>query len=172
MRDKRIKIKLLPGALLAAIFAISAVFAACILPRSGFSSHAQKAEDLRKQAKFEEAVSEYLLHIDERLRATRRPPDENPYFYYILIGDTYLERHEPARAEQFYSKALDKKVEQALLSDRFRTLGEWYKKRNDFENAFKVLKKYREIDPMMFDFEIDAVHKAQVEKEEQEEHHR
>ena len=132
-------------------------------------SHATIADDLRKEGKLKESIAEYEQHVSDRLASKRKFPDENPYFYYLLIGDVYLELDDPAEARRAYERALDEKVEPRLTSARLRRLGQWYEEKGKYEEALEVLKKYRDLDPEMYNLDIDQVHKAIVKKEQDEE---
>lgn len=132
-------------------------------------SHAQLAEERSSEGKYREAISEFLLHMEHRLASTTRPKDENPYFYFLLIGDLYLKLEEPTQAENSYMEAAAHDVLPELVRERFRGLGKWLEQREEYRFAIKVLERHRALDPIMFDFDIDRIHKKIVQKEIEEE---
>lgn len=132
---------------------------------SGAPSHAAQAEMLRREGKTAEAVSEYESHILERLKNPLRPQDENPYFYYIHIGDIYREAGQFDKAIEAYGKAQQNDVEPVLVADRIILIAETYRKENRFDAAFALLRRFRELDPLLMDGQMDELHKAQVEME-------
>lgn len=125
----------------------------------------KKAEELSSQERYDEAIALYQKHLERRLSDKRRADDENPYFYKILIGDTYLKAKKPKEAEAAFQEARAHEVETPLVTDRFRKLGKFYSDRGRFQEALAVYKKYRELDPFVFDIDIDETHKAMVEEE-------
>ena len=131
------------------------------------ASHAEQAQKLRESKKFEEAIKEYKKHIQVRLE--RKQNDENPYFYYLLIGDCQVELDKLDDAEASYLKALEHKVDQALVAERLRRLGTWYSERAKFEEGIDLLQRHRHLDPLLYDLEIDRLHKLLVAKEIKEE---
>lgn len=128
-------------------------------------THAQRAAELRTEGRPADAVAEYLLHIDERLARSGRDESENPYFYYLLIGDTYLETGDRERAKESYERARKEGVEKDLVADRYRRLAESFENANDLDGAITILREGRELDPEMLDFEIDRLHKKAIEAE-------
>jgi tetratricopeptide (TPR) repeat protein len=129
-------------------------------------NHRNQAESLTKEGRYQEAIAEYKLHLEQRLADPRRPADENPYFYYLMIGDMHLKLSDPAGAQTAYETARNEGVETALVSDRFRLLAQWYEERREHEKAIAVLHQFRDLDPLMFDYEIDRIHKTMVREEE------
>lgn len=125
-------------------------------------SHAEKAEKLRKAQKFEAALAEYRLHFENRLGDKKRPTEENPYFYYLLIGDTYLDLQRPKEAREAYVTAKEHEVDIALVIDRIRRLSDYFVDKGEFDTATQTLKEFRDIDPDIFDADIDAVHKQMI----------
>ena len=130
-------------------------------------SHAQRAQQLRQEGKFEEAITEYRLHMELRRKDAHRPPDENPAFYELLIGDVYLDANSPLEAEESYQRASDADVHGDLVNFKFRHLGQWYESQGNLEKAIQILKKYRDRDPLMFDYDIDRLHKAMLRREDE-----
>lgn len=130
-------------------------------------SHAAKAQELREEGKCEEAIEEYLAHIQERLAEKSRPENENPYFYYLLIGDCRLQMEQVDPAIAAFERARNEGVDRPLVSERLRRLGRWFEEQNRFEEGIEHLMKFRELDPLLFDLEIDRLHKAQVRQEQE-----
>ena len=128
-------------------------------------SHAFIAEDLRKDGKYEAAIAEYKLHMEARLNNSRRQPDENPYFYYLLIADCYIGLDQPDEARAAIITAKEKDVEKDLVISKLRMLGEWYEKRARLEEAISLYKEFRELDGSLFDYDIDRVHKRMIAEE-------
>lgn len=130
-------------------------------------SHAQRAQELREQGKFKQAIGEYQKHIEKRLSDESRPADENPYFYYLLIGDTYREMDDFAEAKLAYETAQTHRVDEELVKDRFRLLGKYWEDKHEYEKAIEILMVYRELDPEMFNADIDRIHKRMIREEEE-----
>lgn len=152
------------------------IFLLCLLTNSGCftfvhvfdsASHAEQAQELREAKKFEEAIEQYKKHIQVRLERKQR--DENPYFYYLLIGDCQVELEQIDDAETSYLKALEHKVDEALVAERLRRLGTWYSERVEFEKGIDLLQRHRHLDPLLYDLEIDRLHKLLVASEIKEE---
>ena len=125
------------------------------------------AQKLNEAGRKDEAIAQYQLHIQERLHDPARPVDENPYFYQILIGDIYLDLNHPDKAEDSYSVAWREKVANTFIIDRMRRLGAWYENHGKLETAREVLKRYRNLDTLLFDFDIDRISKKIVDSENQ-----
>lgn len=124
------------------------------------------ASKLRQEGRFDEAVKAYERHIENRLADEDRKPEENPFFYYLLIGDTYLDKGDRESAELSYLKALENKVEKELVADRFRLVAKWLEKKDELQKAIDLLHKHRDLDELFFDSDIDRLHKLSVEAEE------
>ncbi len=130
-------------------------------------SHATRAIELRKEGKYDEAIEEYRIHRREREKSKYRPADENPAFYELLIGDVYLEAGKPLEAEAAYERALQEKVSDELVNYKLRGLAQWYESKNRIQEALTVLNKYREREPVLFDFDIDRLHKRALREEDE-----
>jgi len=150
-------------------FLFSTLFlSSCTLYARTFSSEyyyteAERAEALEKKGEYLEAIQAYENHISTRLASDKLYKNENPSFYKLLIGDLYLELEQVEQAEQAYLAALEKEVSKPLCADRIKKLGQWHEKKGNFEEAFKIIEKHRELDTLLFDLEIDRLHKAKVE---------
>lgn len=104
--------------------------------------------------------------MNERLRVKDRPEWENPYFYLILIGDIQLGQDQPGDAQATYDEAEKKGVDDALVSDRYRSLALWYEQHGNLQKAASTLTARRSHDPIIFDSILDRVSKAIVAQEE------
>jgi tetratricopeptide (TPR) repeat protein len=131
-----------------------------------YKNHRHQAENLTREGRYQEAIVEYKLHLEQRLASPGRAADENPYFYYLMIGDLHLKLNDPTGAQTAYETARSEAVETALVSDRFRLLAQWHEERGEHEKAITVLRRFRDLDPLMFDYEIDRIHKKMVQEEE------
>ena len=129
-------------------------------------SYLKEAEEYSRQQKYNEAISAYRKHMEERLSITERPEWENPYFYLILIGDIQLGQNKPEEALKSYEEAEEREVDQYLISDRIRTLASWYEKKDRLDEAVKVLLEHRDKDSFMFDSMLDRISKEIVKREE------
>ncbi len=150
---------------------MTAALHGCYIAAETFSAgfgenHAQHADNLMKRGQYREAINEYQQHLNSRLADRTRAPDENPHFYLVLIGDAYVKLNEPKAAKSAYEQALAHNVEREIISDRLRGLGRWYAERKAFDEAIQVLREHRELDAIMFDYEIDRTHKLWVDHEE------
>ncbi|MCC6932320.1 MAG: hypothetical protein IT292_03595 [Deltaproteobacteria bacterium] len=150
-----ISVPLISCILLAALISNS-----CNVFRS--QSFAEEAQEMLKEGLYDDAIYEYQKHINYRLQDESRPADENPYFYYLLIGDIYLKQSKPEDAVLYYSLAKEKEVSAPFLSDRYRQLAYWYKQKGDYTKALEILETYRSIDETNFDYAIDEVHKQML----------
>ena len=131
-------------------------------------TYAQHAAILREEKKYHEAIVAYEKHIEERSLDQKRPADENPAFYYLLIGDIYLELQDPDKALKSYEQSLAAQISPDLVSYKLRMLAHWYEAQNQLEQAIAHLQRFRESDPVMFDFDIDRLHKKQLSNEDAE----
>ena len=115
------------------------------------------AEELASQGQYEEAISEYRAHMEERLAVKNRPEWENPYFYLLLIGDAYLAKGDATEALSSYEDAEKNGVHASLVSDRYRSVATWYEGKGELQKAFDALKKYRSRDTLLFDSMLDRI---------------
>jgi tetratricopeptide (TPR) repeat protein len=132
-------------------------------------SNAQIAQQLRDEGKLQQAIERYKLHIQRRLNDSHRPADENPYFYYALIGDIYLQMNDVEKAKEAYETARNQGVDPMLIKDKFRGVARWYEERGQYEEAIAILRLYRDLDPLMIDADIDRNHKKMVTEEQEKE---
>lgn len=153
-------------AILAATLAISGCSLVRIFTWDPPGEHRRRAEQLRAEGKAEEAIQEYLLHIDERLADEGRPEEENPHFYYIFIGDIYLDAGDVSKALGAYSSAQQLGVYEEFIIDRFRQVARFYEDRGELQKAIEFLSAHRALDIDLFDADIDRLHKKIVAQEE------
>jgi tetratricopeptide (TPR) repeat protein len=130
-------------------------------------SHARIAAQLREEKNYSESINEYHKHIKARLEDPRREPEENPYFYYILIGDVYLDKGDQARALESYLIAKQQSVEVPLIVDRLRKVASHLRKQGKLKEALELLKEYRGLDEFVFDLDIDEIFKELVKREDE-----
>ncbi|MCC6220127.1 MAG: tetratricopeptide repeat protein [Deltaproteobacteria bacterium] len=128
-------------------------------------AHRELAEKLRQEGKADEAIAHYRKHIDERLADKHRKDSENPYFYYILIGDIYLETNRPTEALAFYKQAEESQVQREFVIDRLRQVASYFENESSKEKAIELLRANRDLDPLLFDADIDRIHKEIVKSE-------
>ena len=138
---------------------------ACISVRT--VSFAQKAQSLENNKKFEQAIELYRKHFEMRLADRSRNDDENPFFYFVLIGDNYLKLNKPEEAKTAYDTAKINDVKNNILADRYRQLAQYYKNLQQFETAITLLRQYRDLDALAFDYDIDALHKEMIAKDDE-----
>ncbi len=133
--------------------------------RFGGTNYLEQAETLSREKDYDNAIIAYQKHIESRLNVKNRPDWENPYFYYLLIGDIELGQDQPEKALSNYLIGEEKGVHETLISDRIRSLSTWYIEHGRPEEAFNLLNKYRLRDPLLFDSMLDRVSKELVKKE-------
>lgn len=131
------------------------------------SYHLRNAERYTRKKEYENAIQSYKSHIDERLELKERPEWENPYFYWLLIGDLYLKLKDADKALESYEFAESKEVSPGLLSDRYRYVAHWYAKQKKFDQALTILSKYRDRDELLFDLTRDRIARDMVKAEEE-----
>lgn len=125
----------------------------------------ESADAARKDGRFEEAISLYKQHMQQRLETSWKIKNENPYFWLLTVGDVYLEAGDPVKARQAYDLARENNVEVPLLVDRYLTLATWYKDHGDSKEAIAILTEYRSLDTLLFNGELDAISKELVAQE-------
>lgn len=131
----------------------------------GSHKYAELAEEQLRKKQYDEACESYRKHVEARLTAEDRPAWENPYFYYLIIGDIRLRQKKVNEALVAYEFAESKKIEPQLISDRFRYVAQWYEKDGQLEKAMEILKKYRDRDPLLFDAVLDRIARELTTKE-------
>lgn len=138
----------------------------CLSFRS--QSYAEIARNYESQENYEAAIRAYLKHIAMRIDSSAT--GENPYFYYLLVGDDYLKLNNPSEAKIAYDTAKTNHVDSPLLVDRAKLLAKYYAKQNAFDQAINILNDYRELDQVSIDYEIDYIHKQMLEFEDNQTH--
>lgn len=128
-------------------------------PRIAVAPHLERAEQMSNEGDFEGAIAEYQLHMQERLRDSRRPDWENPHFYLLLIGDLQLAQGRVDQAEQSFLDAEKAGIEESIVNDRLRTLAIYFEKHRKYREALDVLEKYRSRDPLLFEGMADRIAK-------------
>lgn len=136
------------------------------LGKLGEPDYLRDAEELLRQGQNAQAISKYEQHIKYRLALETRPQWENPYFYYLLIGDIYLRDSNVDKALESYETAENNRVESVLVSDRYRYVANWYEQKGEADNALKILERYQDRDPLLFDAMMDRIAKEIVAREE------
>ncbi|MEZ4754584.1 MAG: hypothetical protein R3A13_09825 [Bdellovibrionota bacterium] len=124
--------------------------------------HLLQAENLTKHEKYDEAFSEYELHIKTRSQQPDLQQWENPYFYQLIIGDLQLKLKNPSAALKSYLKAEENGVSTILVNDRIRLVANWYESEKEYDKAINLLEKYRTRDSLMFDLMLDRLSKKIV----------
>lgn len=132
---------------------------------SGLKNNLNNAEELLRQEKYDQAIEIYKKHMDNRLNLEKRPEWENPFFYYLFIGDIELRRSNIDKAMEYYKLAQAKGVHTSLISDRIRYVASWYEEKNMHEEAIEILKANRELDPLLFDAMLDRISKDLIQKQ-------
>lgn len=122
----------------------------------------REAEEYLRQERYDDAISAYQAHMEERLKLRNRPDWENPYFYYLLIGDIELGRDRVDDALHAYQLAEQHHIHRSLISDRYRYVANWYEKHGEYEKALELLTQHRELDPLLFDATLDRIAKALI----------
>jgi len=147
------------------IFCISClILSACFSIRT--ESYAERAQRFEQSGDYESAIIFYEKHFNARMEDEKRPSDENPYFYYILIGDNYLKLDDPTAAKKAFDTAKEHNVAVGFLVDRYKQLARYYRAKANYNQALEILHAYRSLDDLSFDYEIDSIHKEMVAKEE------
>jgi tetratricopeptide (TPR) repeat protein len=129
------------------------------------SDSKKEAEILSENNKYSEAINEYQKHIEDRLKVKGRPEWENPYIYYLDIGDLLLKQGLVDRAVKKYMEADEKGINPAWVNDRLRQVASWYEERGMLNDAIDHLKKYRHRDELLFDLMLNRLAKQLVENE-------
>jgi tetratricopeptide (TPR) repeat protein len=145
------------------IIAISVVLFSCKTSLGGYSK-LKSAEEFMRHKKYDEAISAYKEHINSRLSQKDRPDWEDPYFYYLMIGDIELQRGQLEQALASYALAQEKGIHSSFISDRYRFAAGWLESQGKLEEARQILIKYRELDPLLFDAKLDRIAKEIVKK--------
>ena len=128
----------------------------------------QKAAQLNQDKKYEEAITEYKKHIEARLAVKDKPEWENPYIYYLDIGDIYLEQDNLEKAMTYYKLAEENGVKQDYVNDRFRQIANWYESKGELKKALEHLEQYQDRDPILFNLMLDRIARKIAEEQNKE----
>ncbi len=123
------------------------------------ASFSKQAKVFLENKKYEQAIDAYEKHIQSRLKRKSRPEWENPYVYYLDIGDIYLLQSNLESALKYYFLAEENKVDPSLVSDRLRRIATWYEDNNKLDLALEHLQKYQDRDPEFFNMMLDRLAK-------------
>lgn len=132
---------------------------------SHMQSDAKKASEFRASKDYDEAIKAYIRHIDKRVKTKEKPEWENPYIYYLDIGDIYLQQENIEKALEYYLLADKENVKKTYVNDRLRNIGDFLVEKKEFERAIEHLTTYRERDPLLFDLMRDRIAKQIVAQE-------
>lgn len=124
-----------------------------------------QADTAFKNEQYSEAEKLYREHMQVRLENESKPEDENPYFYFILIGDSQLKLGQVKEADESYKTAKEKGVFPQLVADRFRLLARFLFSQKKYDEAFLVLDTHRDLDQLAFDGLKDELHKKLISEE-------
>ena len=127
------------------------------------TSDALIAEQYKSEGKHIEAIAAYRRHLAKRLIS--KTESENPYFYLLLIGDCYLEIDKIEQARKSYDLAVTQNIDKSLVAERYRRIARWFEDQGQLQKAIAELTRYRQLDTLLFDLEIDRLHKKFVAKE-------
>lgn len=123
------------------------------------------AEQFLRQSRYDDAISAYRKHIDERLALEDRPEWENPWFYLLMIGDVELRAGQPEKAILSYTEAETRGVDTSLVLDRYRSTAAWYEKEGRLAEAANLLATQRDRDPLIFNGMLDRISREIVAQE-------
>lgn len=124
-----------------------------------------KAKELVKREEYDKAITKLEEHIRERTKVKNKPKWENPYIYYLDIGDIYLKKNEPEKALKYFLVADSKKVDKAYINHRLRSIANYYVSKNQYEKAIKHLNSFKHRDELLFGLMLDRIAREIVEKE-------
>ena len=127
--------------------------------------HLEEAETALREERFDDAIDAYKKHIERRISLEDRPEWENPYFYYLFIGDVHLRQKQFAKALATYKFAEEKGVAGELVCDRIRMLARAYEEQGELRTAIALLQEYRAKEPLLIDDILDRLSKKLVEQE-------
>ena len=99
------------------------------------------------------ALEEYVKQRDKE----QLLPGENPSFYFITMGDLYLDSRDPIQAELKYEEAERRAVDKSLVADRYIRLAEFLRIEGKTGQAMEVLNRHAALNPLVFDGYRDKV---------------
>lgn len=128
-----------------------------------------QAKTLFEQGELHKAITLYDAHLNSRLSNPARPKGENPYFYCALIGDALLRAGDLQAAYRTYQFGRAAGIEDRMLAMRFRDIAHKLSlyPGSGHQMAIDFLQKYRDLDQLMIDLDIDVYHRAQIAAEDQ-----
>lgn len=129
------------------------------------SIHNLDRSALQQTGRYKELIKAYQNHIAQRLSVKNRPEWENPYLYFLDIGDIFLEQNQLEQALHYYHMAEEQGVKPAFVTDRLRHVARWYEERGDLHAALKHLQQHRERDPLLFDAMLDRLAREIIRQE-------
>ena len=132
-------------------------------------SDADIARSYRAEKEYNLAIEHFRKHMQKRLSDPHRPPEENPYFYQIIIGDIYLEAENSDKALNNYELALKNQVEPEIVAHHIRQLAIWKHNHAQSDASVELLKQYRYLEELSFDSTLDNILRDIVEREQKEE---
>ncbi len=138
-----------------AVFVFVFHLSACTPRKPPPRTHLDQAEYLRKKGDISGAVAAYRQHIDERLEARDRAPNEDPIYYLVVAGDLLLDTRRPGDAYVTYEEAERKGADKALIVDRYVKVAEYYSSVNQHSQALQILKDHSYLDPLLFEGYLD-----------------
>ena len=148
------------------------IFSGCIFRAfdpdriDSYSRHLRRAEQHQRQKNYGLAILDYKAHIQSRLDDSVRAEWENPYFYYLIIGDLYLKQENVDLALKSYDYADNKGVDSGLISDRYRMVANWLTSKGEYKQAIELLNKHRNKDELLYDMMLDRLAREMVALEE------
>lgn len=129
----------------------------------------EKADRLRADGLYQDAIQLYREHMTNRMVNPTRQSWENPHFYLLSIGDTYLEEGDPVRALQNYELALNSGVSEKLVTDRILSLASWFEQHDQPEQGIRLLESHKNLDSLLFNAVIDRLNRQIIAAEQAQE---
>lgn len=133
-------------------FNCSIIFSSC-----AFKNYRQLAQEAQSSGETELAISLYKEHIQQRLTAKDRPEWENPWFYYLVIGDIFLKNGDIDKAVIYYIEAEKKGVKTEYVTDHIIRIALHYEEKEQYSEALKHLQNYKDRDPDFFNLIMDRI---------------
>ncbi|MBL7661671.1 tetratricopeptide repeat protein [bacterium] len=144
------------------IFIYLTIIATLVLNSCAIKTDLTQARMYEQQGDYEKARAYYRTHMERRLRDKKRPAEENPYYYLITIGDLYRKEKQYERALGSYDEARANQVPAEPLIFRYRDIASDMQQEGKYDEAIDLLTIYHDLDPLLFDVDIDRVHKAML----------
>lgn len=115
---------------------------------------------------FNKSILKLEEHITERLKVKNRAEWENPYIYYLDIGDLYLKKGNIKKATEYYLLADTKEVNKAYVNHRLRNIADFYMAEKEYNAAINHLNKYKYRDELLFGLMLDRLAREIVNSDE------